>query len=81
VEKLVEAGAPFIVGGGKTGALVRSIDWQGTLLGPAREWPQSFRTALSICLSSRFLIALYWGPDFFDALQRRSLACRPNAAG
>ncbi len=57
-------GAAFIVGGGETGALARAIDWRTTPLGPAREWPQSLRTALSICVCSRFPIALYWGPEF-----------------
>ena len=46
------------------GLLVRSIDWSKTPLGPLAEWPQSLRTAMSICLNSRFPIALYWGPEF-----------------
>jgi signal transduction histidine kinase/DNA-binding response OmpR family regulator len=57
-------GAALIIGGGETGALVRAIDWQTTPLGAAGEWPQSLRTALSICVYSRFPIALYWGPEF-----------------
>jgi len=60
----IDAGAPFVTGGGETGALIRSIDWRTTLLGPANGWPQSLRTSLSICLSSRFPIALYWGPRY-----------------
>jgi signal transduction histidine kinase/DNA-binding NarL/FixJ family response regulator len=56
--------ASFIVGGGETGALIRSIDWSNTRLGPARQWPQSLRTAINICVSSRFPIAVYWGPEF-----------------
>ncbi len=56
--------ASFIVGGGETGALIRSIDWERSPLGSATCWPQSLRTALSICLSSRFPIAVYWGPEF-----------------
>ena len=55
---------PLVVGGGETGALIRAIDWSATRLGPARDWPQSLRTALGICVSSRFPIALYWGADF-----------------
>jgi signal transduction histidine kinase len=54
----------FIVAGGETGALMRTIDWGKTPLGPQHAWPQSLRTALSICLSSRFPIALFWGPEF-----------------
>ena len=33
----------FVVGGGVTGDLVRSIEWGETLLGQARDWPQSLR--------------------------------------
>jgi len=46
------------------GVLVRSIDWRKTLLGPIVEWPQSLRTTMSICLNSRFPIAVYWGSEF-----------------
>ena len=54
----------FVTGGGAMGALIRSIDWRTTVLGPSNGWPQSLRTALSICLYSRFPIALYWGPAY-----------------
>jgi signal transduction histidine kinase/DNA-binding response OmpR family regulator len=54
----------LVVGGGDTGALVRAIDWSTTPLGPSRAWPESLRTALRLCVSSRFPIALYWGDEF-----------------
>ena len=53
----------FLRGGGEMGALMRSFDFSSTILGPASEWPQSLRSAVSICLNSRFPIVLYWGPD------------------
>jgi signal transduction histidine kinase len=56
--------ASFVVDGGETGALIRSLDWTTTRLGPAREWPQSLRTSIDICVSSRLPIAIYWGPEF-----------------
>ena len=56
--------ASFIIGGGETGALMRSIDWEQSPLGAPRVWAQSLRTAIDICLSSRFPIALYWGADY-----------------
>jgi len=56
--------ASFIIGGGETGALMRSMDWQQLPLGAPRSWPQSLRTAIDVCLNSRFPIALYWGPDY-----------------
>jgi len=54
----------FLVGSGKNAALMRAIDWSKTALGPIRDWPQSLRTALSICMSARFPITLYWGAEF-----------------
>ena len=42
---------------------VRVRDWSGTAVGPAPRWPQSLQTALSICLSSRFPLHVWWGPD------------------
>jgi signal transduction histidine kinase len=56
--------ASFIVGGGETGALIRSMDWAATRLGPATLWPQSLRTTLGVCIASRFPTAIYWGPEF-----------------
>ena len=42
---------------------MRSIDWARTPLGPIERWPQSLRTSVSICLSSRFPILVWWGPE------------------
>jgi signal transduction histidine kinase len=52
------------VGGGEMGALMRSIDWAQTPVGPQETWPQSLRTALSILLESRFPMYIAWGPQF-----------------
>ena len=46
------------------GQLVRSIDWEKTPLETLSRWPQSLRTTMSICLNSRFPIAIYWGPEY-----------------
>jgi len=43
---------------------MRSMAWEELPLGAPRLWPQSLRTAIDICLSSRFPIALYWGPEY-----------------
>lgn len=53
----------FLHGGGDQGALIRSVDWAGTAFGPVETWPQSLRSALSICLNSSFPTAIYWGPE------------------
>ncbi|SDD40245.1 PAS domain S-box-containing protein [Geodermatophilus telluris] len=44
-------------------ALVRTVDWAATPLGPESGWPQSLRTALSICLDSRFPMLVWWGGE------------------
>ena len=53
----------FLSGGGELGALIRSFDWAATPLGEPGAWPQSLRSALSICLHSSFPTAIYWGED------------------
>ncbi|MGQ0764864.1 MAG: ATP-binding protein [Gemmatimonadota bacterium] len=52
----------FLDGGGEMGALMRSVDWSRTPLGPTANWPQSLRTTVSTCLNSRFPILIWWGP-------------------
>ncbi|HVZ72099.1 MAG TPA: ATP-binding protein [Polyangia bacterium] len=49
-------------GGGDMGHRMRTTAWTDTPLGPVDGWPQSLRSALSICLGSGFPIAIYWGP-------------------
>src|SRR5690242_9346350 len=51
-------------GGGDMGALMRSVDWSTTAVGPVEQWPQSLRTALSILLETGFPMYIAWGPDF-----------------
>ena len=38
-------------------------DWDASSLGAPQGWSQSLRSALSVCLGSRFPIVLYWGAD------------------
>ncbi len=52
-----------LAGGGEMGALMRSLDWSRTPLGPVERWPQSLRTTVSTCLDSRFPILIWWGPQ------------------
>ncbi|WP_414696893.1 ATP-binding protein, partial [Paraburkholderia sp.] len=53
----------FLYGGGEMGALMRARDWENTPLGAPENWPQSLRSAVSICLGANFPIAIYWGPE------------------
>jgi PAS domain S-box-containing protein len=58
-----EAMPAFLAGGGEMGARVRAHDWSKTVLGPARQWPQSLQTAVSTCLHCSFPIITWWGRD------------------
>ncbi|GAA0600906.1 hypothetical protein GCM10009416_43580 [Craurococcus roseus] len=52
----------FLTGGGGLGGLIRAKDWSATPIGPPGIWPQSLRTAVSLCLASNFPINIIWGP-------------------
>ncbi|HZH77093.1 MAG TPA: histidine kinase dimerization/phospho-acceptor domain-containing protein, partial [Archangium sp.] len=45
------------------GALMRAMDWSTTPVGPVESWPQSLRTVLSILLTSRHPIFVWWGQE------------------
>ena len=51
-------------GGGQSGALMRSIDWGATPLGPVEGWPQSLRAMIPSMLASRFAMRVVWGPAY-----------------
>lgn len=53
-----------LAGGGEMGQFMREQDWAATPLGPVSSWPQSLRTAVSICLASHFPMLIWWGPEF-----------------
>ena len=55
--------AQIFPGKGEMASLIRATDWSKTPLGPVQTWPQSLRTAVSICLGSRHPIVLWWGPE------------------
>lgn len=44
----------------------RAFDWSATPLGAVETWPQSLRTAVGICLNSRFPMFVWWGPQFIN---------------
>ena len=60
-------GAPappdFLAGGGELGVLMRSHDWTQSPLRAPESWPDALKTAVSICLTSRFPMVLWGGPE------------------
>src|SRR4051794_29123247 len=67
------------------GELIARTDWSGTPLGDYDTWPQSLRTALSVCLESRFPMLIWWGPEltmlYNDAYRPMLAAKHPAAMG
>jgi PAS domain S-box-containing protein len=51
----------FLQGGGEMARVIATKDWSKTPLGSFESWPQSLRTAVSICLASNFPISMAWG--------------------
>ncbi len=56
----------WLAGGGAMAETIRAIDWSKNALGPLESWPQSLRTTVSLCLGSKFPIAIAWGPSFIQ---------------
>jgi PAS domain S-box-containing protein len=55
-----------LAGGGEMGALMRTVDWASTPLGPVETWSQTLKTMVSFLLANRFPILLWWGPDYIQ---------------
>ena len=54
----------LFAGAGEMRQLMRLLDWTATPFGAVEHWSPSLRSAVSLCLSSRFPIAIYWGAEF-----------------
>jgi DNA-binding NtrC family response regulator/signal transduction histidine kinase len=67
------------------GERIRAFDWASTPLGPISGWPHCLRTAVGLCLKSRFPSTVIWGPDFIflynDALIPVMEGKHPSALG
>jgi PAS domain S-box-containing protein len=46
------------------GALMATIDWSRTPLGPVSGWSQALRTMVGLLLRNRFPLLLWWGPQY-----------------
>jgi hypothetical protein len=52
-------------GDGEMARRMRAYPWAGSALGDPHGWPASLRTAVRICLTSRFPMIVWWGPDLW----------------
>jgi PAS domain S-box-containing protein len=50
----------------ETAALIRSLDWLQTSLGPIQTWPQSRKTIIDLMLASRIPTVTFWGRDLIQ---------------
>ncbi|MFF4652289.1 SpoIIE family protein phosphatase [Streptomyces sp. NPDC001380] len=50
-------------GKGEMARRVRDYPWASSPVGDPASWPESMRTALRICLTSRFPMIVWWAPD------------------
>ena len=48
---------------GEMGARMHAHDWSESALGSPLGWSTGLQSAVSICLHSRYPIAIYWGPE------------------
>jgi signal transduction histidine kinase len=52
--------------GGESGALIASLDWASSPLGPMSTWPERLRAAVAIVLRSPFPKHIAWGPELIQ---------------
>lgn len=50
--------------GSEMAALMDKIDWASTEMGTVTDWPDDLRTALTICLGSKFPMVIWWGEKY-----------------
>ena len=63
--KISAADLTFLSGGGEMGHRMRTFDWSTSPVGAPDKWPQSLKTAVSICIGSRYPIVIWWGhPEY-----------------
>jgi len=53
-------------GGGSTGELVRSMDWENHPLGPIENWPFELLNALGIMFSSKQPMFMWWSDELYQ---------------
>lgn len=56
---------PFPATGGDCAALLDALDWADHPLGEPLHWPVELKTAVRICLTSKFASMVHWGPEHY----------------
>src|SRR6266545_4783349 len=56
----------YLAGGGRMGALIRSMDWTQTPLGPISRWPPNLAIAAGIMVRSPQPMFMWWGPELIN---------------
>src|SRR6201996_3629498 len=59
-----EPGGALFPGDGEMARRMQAYPWADSGLGDPRDWPASLRTAVRICLTSRFPMIVWWDQDF-----------------
>jgi signal transduction histidine kinase/DNA-binding response OmpR family regulator len=80
-----DGSASFLAGGGEMGALLRSHDWDQSVLGAPAGWPHSLKTAIRIMLTFSQPIWVGWGSEltflYNDAYKAIIGGKHPSALG
>ncbi|MGC1215729.1 MAG: SpoIIE family protein phosphatase, partial [Micromonospora sp.] len=69
--------------GGEMGERLRALNWSATPFGRPETWPPALRHALSMMLSSRAQIVMFWGEDhraFYNDAYRPTIGAKHPAA-
>ncbi|GIJ46497.1 histidine kinase [Virgisporangium aliadipatigenens] len=71
-------------GDGEMAARMRAFDWPASPLGAPDTWDPGLRSAVEICLTSRFPMIVWWGPElrfFYNDAYRSLLGSKHPALG
>jgi signal transduction histidine kinase len=76
----------FLSNGGELGNLMRACNWEATLLGAPKHWPEILKTTLRLVLTSNHPMFIWWGPDliqFYNDAYRKTMGPErhPSALG
>ncbi|MGH7623513.1 MAG: hypothetical protein ACREMU_14310, partial [Gemmatimonadaceae bacterium] len=63
-ESLISREAAAFPGDGEMARRMNDLDWSQKAVGPVESWPANLRTAVDICLASRFPMLIWWGADY-----------------